>query len=494
MKKPSNWCERLPITRGCRPELVSSEQARVMDLAKEFLAESRHLEERSYFEPHARCGVADTPFVFIGDASEIPLLEEQGTNLFEYRLSILAGEGDLVIIGGLRNREFENYLELGLGLGHRSYLQVAQAVGRKHTPVSVRCLNDPGAYASLRAHVEKRGGVTLVPHFTTGAIWSLARRLGKDTGKPVNVAGPLPILSNLANNKLWFVQVARRLFGEDAIPKEVSAFGAAALAARVHSFAQGCNKLVVKIPDSAGSEGNFPISSSEISAMGMKELHHYLVGILAKTDGQTHYPLMVQVWENEVLTSPSTQLWIPHPSDGPPVVEGVFEQLVTGPEGCFSGAYPARIPEEWSEKLAHDALMLGLVFQELGYFGRCSFDTVISGKDFGSAKLCWIECNGRWSGVSVPMTLLNQLFRGMHLPPYIIVHRSGLALPYRSFSQGLEVLKDLLWHPGGTEGVIFMTPSGFEEGTSLHFLSLAATNAQSDMQAETVIQRLTNGH
>ncbi len=494
MGKPANWRGRLPVIARCKAELSGSERAKALSLAKEFIAQSRHREERYYFEPHARTGVADTQFVFIGDASEIPLLARPGTNPFEYRLSILAGEGDLVIIGGQRNHDFENYLEHHLDLGHRNYLQVGQTFQKNGAPVSVTCLKDAGTYASLRTHVEKLGAVTLVPHITTGAIWALARQLGKDTGRPVNVAGPLPAMSILANNKLWFAQVVRRLFGEDAVPAEDSAFGAAALAARVHSFSQSCSRLVVKIPNSAGSEGNFPISSSEISGMGMKELHQYLVDLLSKINGQTLYPLMVQVWEKNVLTDRSVQLWIPHPANGSPVVEGVFEQILSGPEGRFSGASPARIPEDWTKKLAHDALMLGQVFQDLGYLGRCSFDAVISGDDFGSARLHWIECNGRWGGVSVPMTFLNQLFRGLTPPPYVIAHRSELVLPYRSFSEGLEVLEDLLWHPGGTEGVIFMTPSGFEEGPSLHFLSLAATTEKAGRQAEEVIQRLTEIH
>jgi len=494
MERPVNWRGRLPVIARCEAELSGSERTKALSLAKEFIAQSRHREERFYFEPYARLGVADTQFVFIGDASEIPLLARPDTNPLEYRLSILAGEGDLVIIGGQRNHDFENYLEHHLDLGHRNYLQVGQTFQKNGAPVSVRCLKDAGTYASLRTHVEKLGAVTLVPHISTGAIWALARQLGKDIGRSIHVAGPLPTMSILANNKLWFAQVVRRLFGEDAVPAEVSAFGAAALAARVHSFGQSCSKLVVKIPDSAGSKGNFPISSSEISGMGMKELHQYLVDLLSKTNGQTHYPLMVQVWEKNVLINCSAQLWIPHPANGSPVVEGIFEQLLTGPKGCFSGASPTRIPEGWNKKLAHDALMLGQVFQELGYFGRCSFDAVISGDDFGSAKLQWIECNGRWGGVSVPMTFLNQLFRGLAPPPHVIAHRSKLVLPFRSFSEGLEVLKDLLWHPGDTEGVIFMTPSGFEEGMSLHFLSLAATIKQADRQAEEVIQRLTKIH
>ncbi len=486
----ADWSNRLPIKQGRSVKLIAAERSQTVDVAKSIIAESRYLEERSFFEPYARQGMGNTPFVFFGDAGEIPLLADQGTGPFEYRLSILAGEGDLVIIGGQRNRDFENYLEHDLDLGRRSYLQVGQAFNGDAMPAPVRCLKEAGAYASLRTKIEKLGGATLVPHIATGTIWTLAREIGKDTGKPVNVAGPFPTLSNLTNNKLWFAQVACQLFGEDAVPTEVSAYGAAALAARVHSFAQGCRKLVIKIPDSAGSKGNFPIASSEILKMGMKELHHHLLELLAETKGQAHYPLMVQVWENNVLSSPSAQLWIPLPADGPPIVEGIYEQHVTGPEGYFSGASVARLPEEWNQKLAHGALMLGHVFQELGYFGRCSFDTVISGEDFRSAVLHWIECNGRWGGVSVPMTFLNRVFGGMPPPPHIIVHRSGLDLLYRSFVDGLEVLDDLLCHPGGTEGVIFMTPSGFEQETELHFLSLAATTAQATAQAKMVIQRL----
>jgi hypothetical protein len=110
--------------------------------------------------------------------------------------------------------------------------------------------------------------------------------------------------------------------------------------------------------------------------MGLKESHNRMVDLPSKTDGCSHYSLMVQVWDKDVISSPSAQLWISHNSDGPPVIEGIFEQHVSTREGRFTGAIPASIPNEWDCKLAHDALMFGHLFQEPGYYGRCSFDTL----------------------------------------------------------------------------------------------------------------------
>jgi hypothetical protein len=224
--------------------------------------------------------------------------------------------------------------------------------------------------------------------------------------------------------------------------------------------------------------------------MSVKALHRYLKDLITETAGPSPYPLMVQVWDRDVLTSPSVQLWIPLAEEGPPIIEGIFEQYLTGQAGSFAGAVPATLPDDWDFKLSRDALMLGHVLQALGYFGRCSFDTVISGKNFGLATLHWMECNGRWGGVSVPMTLLNRLFTPEKTPAYIIAHRSGLVPSHRPFSSGLDILKDLLWHPGDNSGIIFLAPIGFEEGNTLIFLSLETETADAIDQAETVLHRL----
>ena len=480
-----------PIVQRRVVGLTTTERDMAQALASEILGESRNHTELSYFQPQARQGSGDTPYIFFGDIGEIALFGHYSASPIEYRLSVLAREGDLVVIGGRRNRSFEQYLEKNLGLGHRDYLYVDQTNDEIRVPTPVKCLKDAHTYAQLCAKVEERGGATLVAHITTGTIWELAKNLGRDTGMPIHVAGPTPRLTTLVNDKLWFASLTTRLFGESAVPRNYPAFGAAALAGRVHSLARNHEKIVIKVPDSAGSVGNFPILSSDIVGMGVKNLHRYLKDLIADTAGPSPYPLMVQVWDRNVLTSPSVQLWIPLAEEDPPVIEEIFEQYLTGQAGRFSGAVPAALPDDWDSRLSRDALMLGHVLQALGYFGRCSFDTIISGESFETAGLYWVECNGRWGGVSVPMTLLNRFFTPEKTPAYIIAHRSDLVLSRRPFSIGLDILKDLLWHPGAHSGIILLSPIGFEEGNTLIFVSLATKTADAIDQAETVCHRLS---
>src|SRR5690606_17302709 len=111
---------------------------------------------------------------------------------------------------------------------------------------------------------------------------------------------------------------------------------------------------------------------------------------------------------------PSVQLWIPPrpaaeegaPAD--PVVEGVFTQLL-GSAGEFMGGAPSRLPAAVQARLAQEAVYLGGLLQALGYVGRCSLDAILVGDDPHGATPHWIECNGRWGGMSIPMTLANRL-------------------------------------------------------------------------------------
>lgn len=490
MKSRPDHPPRLCFRRQRRPGLNRSESRKTEALARALDAESGFVRERTYFEPFARCGLGDGHLTIIGDVREIPLLAEDSSSALEYRLSTLAGTGDVVVIGTGRNQGFEDYRERTLQLGSADYLETRRSIVGDLFATPVRCLRDTDTYADLLQRVGSHRSTTVLAHITTGTIWALARKLGADSGLPMQVAGPLPTLSRLANNKLWFSRVARELLGPQAVPVEVPVHGAASLTGRVRSLAQHNNKLVIKVPDSAGSAGNFVISCAEVRGLSVRETHLFLSELLAPVDGDLHFPLMVQVWENQVLTSPSAQIWIPEPQDGPPIIEGLYEQVILGPQGTFSGAVQADLPPELDEKMAHQALMLATVFQKLGYFGRCSFDAVISGDDFSSAKLLWIECNGRWGGVSVPMTFLNTLFRGSKIPEFVIHHAPGATSHRQPFSEGIAKLGDLLWAPGRTTGVIFLTPSGFETGENLHFVSLDSTIERARQQAERTVGRL----
>ncbi len=493
MNNPTNYGPRLCFRHLRPPQLNRSESRMVESLARKLDEESRFAREKVYFEPFARRGLGGGSLTVIGDVREIPLMAEHSSSALEYRLSTLAQAGDVIIIGTGRNAGFEDYRENVLQFGSADYLETGQSAPGNRFSTAGWCLEDAKTYQGLMQKVRAHRSATVLSHITTGTIWALARKLGRDMGLPIRVAGPLPTLSRLTNNKLWFSKVTGALLGPDAVPVECPVHGWAALTGKVRSLSQHSNRLVIKVPDSAGSVGNFVISCDEIRKMDVRQTHRYLADLLAPVAGSLHFPLLVQVWENKVLTSPSVQIWVPHPRDGHPIVEGLFEQVVSGPRSEFSGAMQAALPSEWDKSLAHQSLMLATVFQELGYFGRCSFDSVISGDNFGSAKLLWIECNARWGGVSVPMTLLNTLFRGSDIPAFVIHHAPGLTMRRQSFAEGIEKVRDLLWSPGRTKGVIFLTPSGFETGRNLHFVSLEASVDLARQLAEQTIQRLAQG-
>ena len=199
-------------------------------------------------------------------------------------------------------------------------------------------------------------------------------------------------------------------------------------------------------------------------------------------------PLLVGVWELPLVASPSVQLWIPHRTIGAPIVEGIFEQIVE--EGQFVGASSSTLPAALRQRIAEEAVYIACLFQELGYFGRCSLDTVL----LDSGALLWIECNGRWGGVSVPMTLINRLVGDWQSRSFVIVHRFGLRLRARSFAEVMAQLRDRLFRSGGPpKGIVLLTPDAIEEGSGLHFLVLGDTRSEVLAQAKEIASLLKEG-
>ncbi len=139
---------------------------------------------------------------------------------------------------------------------------------------------------------------------------------------------------------------------------------------------------------------------------------------------------------------PSVHLWVPTTSQGLPIVEGIFDQVTVGETAVFSGAEPSRVPARWQQRLAQEAAWLGLLFQRLGYYGRCSFDSILVGRNYERATLHWVECNGRWGGVSIPMTLANRLLGDWRTAWPVIIEGYTMAKPARGLGAVLTDLSD----------------------------------------------------
>ena len=119
--------------------------------------------------------------------------------------------------------------------------------------------------------------------------------------------------------------------------------------------------------------------------------------------------MLVVHWADTDL-SPSTQLWIPPLDDGPPIVDGVYEQILEGPEKMFVGSQPSRLPEPVDRAMAEASLRVAAGLQAMGYVGRCSFDFIVEGDPHDQFHARFTECNGRWGGTSTPMHLVDRLF------------------------------------------------------------------------------------
>src|SRR5690606_1403376 len=308
----------------------------------------------------------------------------------------------------------------------------------------------------------------------------LAAAIAERAGATVHVAAPPPGVTRRVNDKAWFARQAAELLGERALPPSTEAHSLAVLAARVRGLARDHDRIAIKLPSAAGGEGNAVIDAACVRDLPLAAVREALRGLLLRLGWPRPFPLLVSVWESPVCATPSVQLWVPHAWAGTPVVEGIFEQQVCGPTGVFTGAVPADLPEHVGIRIAREAVLLASLFQQLGYFGRCSFDAILVGPDPATAEVHWVECNGRWGGTSIPMTLVNRLTGDWAETPFAVVAPEE-PVP-RTFDEALERMRGRLLAAGGRSGIAFLSP-GDEAGNGLAFLAVAPTAAQACRRA-----------
>jgi len=172
-------------------------------------------------------------------------------------------------------------------------------------------------------------------------------------------------------------------------------------------------------------------------------------------------------------------------------VEGVFQQVVAGAEGAFVGSCPASLPDPVNEDVARRSMMLGLLFQHLGYVGRCSFDLLLVGPDFDHSRLEFVECNGRWGGTSVPMMLMNRLFGDWTRQPFATRVCEVRGLETFTFLELLRQFQDDLFDIRTETGwLLFFTPGRMQAQSGIGVVALAPTWAQATERLEVELPEL----
>jgi hypothetical protein len=464
--------DRLPIVAHYEPRIEAARAAHLRRLAEQIRKQEPNLGNARPFGDHVRPGFESCPSLVLEDHSWIELFETLGDVSYSYRACILAGRDDLVAVGIGRCPAFEDYCRTTLGLGDFEVLAPCRTDPKES--LSLRCARDPEFVGRAAAKARQFGGLNVLPYMGTGGVWHLAGRIAAVSGVPVSVAAPPPNLTRRVNNKLWFARRMKQALGRAALPDAFAAYGLAALIQKASILARRNATVAVKLPASASSAGNIVLDDRDLIGTPAKELREQIDGRLRASGWRGEFPLMVTAWEAPVLSSPSVQLWIPLPQEGEVAVEGIFDQALRGTSAEFVGATRSTLGEALCQRLADEAAALGYLFQELGYFGRCSLDSIIVGESEEAAHLHWIECNGRWGGTSIPMTLANRLIGDWTRAHLVIAERDDFPGPSWTFQEFCDATESLLLRKGGPpRGIAVLSPSRVEAGTGYELLVLA---------------------
>ena len=475
-------------------KLSETERHRLSEIAEKILENEPTLSSTDHFGARLNCGLhVKGPALIFADQSEIALYGAPESALLEYRMAVLAQAGDMLVISHGRSKSFETYLRDYLDIDHIDILTARDQSLGGFSPLPKRCMKQEKLFKHIAKKADQAGQLSIVPYMSTGHVWVLAGQIAKQVSADIVVAGPPPRLANRINDKLWFSYRVKEVLSQEALSPAFAVYGPAALASVIRRLADKTEKLVIKIPNSAGSTGNLSLEASMFRGKSLNWISARLSKMMTLLGWADSFPLKVEIWEKPILTSPSAQIWIPHKSESLPLIEGIFEQVIEGAEGKFIGAIKSRMPDCFQQKFAEQAMALAFLFQQLGYFGRCSLDALVIGSDYKNAKIHWVECNGRWGGVSVPMTLVNRLFPDPLTFEIVIIQQVNNKRPKKMFQDIVDDLEDLLYCHGKTsEGVVLLTPTVFESGSGVHYMTIAKTLERAQQLSHQAMDRLVS--
>ncbi len=455
-------------------------------IVKRFLADEPTLLSSLDFGPFVAQGTGSGPSLLIGDTSEISLMQSTPTSHRDHRMAHLAKAGDVVLV---RNRDpvFERYLKDYRGLENVTFLG---ADPTRSEAVAKQAFTSELLLNSLVNVARRNGGLTIHSYLTTETTWHLAQAIGERAACIVHVSGPSARISQRANDKLWFTQLARKVIGDDAVPPTISAYGPKAAAALILRLNAQGQQVIVKVPDSAGSAGNIRLDKAALETLTADQVETLLMDRLHGIGWADSYPILVGVWDADVTSTPSVQMWIPHISDGEPSAQGVFEQRVFGASAAFIGAVKSTLSNALQDALVTQALTIARVLQQLGYYGRCSFDAVICTRNDNANSIHWIECNGRWSGVSILSAVLHSIHTGPP-PKGLVILQERLPGDPCTTSDAINAMHKILYRGGPREeGVILMSPPIGVIASTANLLIFAKSQADAIRLGDEAMQML----
>jgi hypothetical protein len=481
---------QFPIVRAFDPDLWPHEDERLRRDADRLLASDPGIISPRWDRPDLSPGWSDGPALVFEDHSEIALATGAQPEL-DYRMAFLAGAGDAFVLPGPRIPSFEHYIAHDLGLGESLILE-ASAHGPD--PIPMRCATDPTFLRSIRSIAGRSGALTLVPYIGLPGAWILGERIANATGLRIRVAAPRPDLAYRVNSKLWFAQRARHILGPRSIPPTSVASDARELSVHIDALASEHGTLVVKVPSSSGGRGIVMVDAIDVRPARARALVERIHQQLASNGWPGTYPLLVGAWERSVYASPSAQVWVPEAAEDVPVVEAVFDQRLHDDGLTFTGGTVSGLPMPMQRRIARESMLLARFLQHLGYFGRCSFDAILTGPDVTRDTPRWVECNGRWGGASTALSAVNRLVGDWREHPFTVIQTTAPTRPCRSFEDVLAIVGDDGFHRRGDgAGVVVLSPRRMIAGSGVNVIVLGSTMEQTHEMTRRIMSRFTSG-
>lgn len=480
-----------PLARDCRSTVSGGDRASlVRHVADELLRVHPSLAIHSTLAELSPRHIGDGGSLVLDDAQAIPLANIfYDTRFLEDRARLRACDGDVVVSSTPIDIAFETYCRDQLNLGSPQWLHCRPTQSKRG--LAGTCWKDKEIRHKLIELVKDRKLQYLHPHMGTFPPWALGLLLSRAAGCKIQVIAPHPSLTTAVNNKVWFTRVTNKLLGSAHTPYSRPANSYSGLASLARQLGHRGSRLIIKIPDSAGGAGNLVFRANEFFNQRLAQVQKTLRKRLEPLGWDGHKTLLVSCWESDVMSTPSIQTWIPPIGHGPPIIEGIFEQMVEDESGIFEGSHPAHLPQHLHRALLQDGLALCELFQLLGYVGRCSFDTIIVGQSAERARVEFIECNGRWGGTSIPMTLANRLLGGWRKRPYATRELEVPGLERYRFSDLQRYLKKELYDARNGRGwLVLYNPGRLKAASGIDVLCLGKSQVQANERARVVVPQL----
>lgn len=438
-------------------------------------------------QPHVWSdAAASRPTLFLDDFSAIPFLVNiAGVEEYQHRARVRAGDGDLFAAVTPATIGYERYCQEQLQMGAPELL-IAEPVGGP-MEVALACGEGP-SFRRLVERAREAGGLAIHPYMGIASVWDLAAKIAKEAGTPVSVLAPPPDVTWIANDKGLLSETVTRVLGERWVVETKAGGCARSLADALLELASRAHRVGLKRTRCASGMGNAHWCAQELTRQA-DVLEARVSDFLHKTEWDGEEEVLVVAWEETDL-SPSTQMWIPAQQDGPPILDGVYEQLLEGEERVFLGSRPSGLPHRLEMELARSSLLISAAFQQLGYVGRCSFDTLVLGDPEGDFRILYTECNGRWGGTSTPMHLVDRL-AGRPRPPYRAQDFMREGLRGANLDDVLAQVGADLYDPRTGEGTfIFYNAGPLADSGKLDVIAIGRTQAEAEEACEVRLPKL----